>query len=58
MAGEVAMTTITLKLRDYDDPERAASVADDIREAGEVRYTAEDGTTDVAYIEAVTLEAN
>lgn len=44
---------ITLKLRDYDDPERAASVAEDIREAGEVRFTAKDGTTDVAFVAAV-----
>lgn len=47
------MVFITLKLRDYDDPERAAAVAEEIREAGEVRYTAQDGTTDVAFVEAV-----
>lgn len=47
------MVFITLKLRDYDDPERAAVVAEEIREAGEVRYTAQDGTTDVAFVEAV-----
>lgn len=50
------MPTITLKLRDYDDPERAAEVADDFREAGEIRYTSHRGEQETAYVESVTVE--
>lgn len=50
------MASIIVRLQNYEETGQAMKVADDIREAGEVRYTTGTGETETAYVADVTVE--
>jgi hypothetical protein len=55
-AEGIAVNQIMILLRPYDRPEATAGVLDDILEAGEIRYTDQDGETQTAYVAFASIE--
>lgn len=50
------MKAVIIRLLDFDDQERAMEVAEDIREAGKLRYKNRDGGKEKVVVKDVTIE--